>query len=64
MSFLTAIMQVTSREFSFPLDSMCLETNVTNVPDSAEITARPEAGMYVHGYYLEGAAWEAGRGNE
>ena len=30
MSFLTAIMQVTSRQHSYPLDYMCLQTDVTN----------------------------------
>jgi len=29
MSFLTAIMQTTSREKTLPLDSMSLQTNVT-----------------------------------
>lgn len=64
MSFLTAIMQVTSREHSYPLDSMCLQTDVTNTMDPTEITARPADGMYIYGYFLEGAGWEIGRGNE
>jgi dynein heavy chain len=64
MSFLTAIMQVTSRLHSIPLDSMCLQTDVTNYLEVEELQARPEDGMYVHGLFLEGAKWEKGRGNE
>ena len=64
MSFLTAIMQVTSREHQYPLDSMCLRTDVTNIMESSEITEKPEDGMYIHGYFLEGAGWELGRGND
>jgi len=64
MSFLTAIMQVTARTYQLPLDDMCLKTDVTNITDHEEIQAYPEAGAYVHGFFLEGAAWEMGRGGE
>jgi len=62
MSFLTAIMQVTSRTFGFPLDNMALQTNVTShvVPD--ESLPVPKEGALIHGLFLEGAAWELGRG--
>lgn len=43
---------------------MCLKTVVGNTRDLDEITGYPEQGMYVHGYFLEGAAWEFGRGGE
>lgn len=39
MSFLTAIMQITSRENGLPLDNMALVTKVTNFKDAAELTA-------------------------
>jgi len=61
MSFLTAIMQITAREKSLPLDSMVLQTNVTNTLDQKEITEYPETGAYIHGLFLEGAGWELGR---
>ena len=64
MSFLTAIMQVTSREFSIPLDTMCLQTDVTNIFEVEEVTEKAAEGMYIHGLFLEGAQWEKGRGNE
>ena len=64
MSYLTAIMQVTSRIHSYPLDYMCLQTDVTNIVNYQEITKNPEDGMYIHGYFLEGAKWDLGRGSE
>ena len=64
MSFLTAIMQVTARESNLPLDDMCLKTDVLNTTDTEEMTAYPESGAYVHGFFLEGAGWEAGRQGE
>jgi dynein heavy chain len=58
MSFLTAIMQLTARAQSFPLDKMTLETNVTNFKDPSEILAPPTTGAYIYGMFLEGASWE------
>ena len=57
MSFLTAIMQNTSREKTLPLDSMSLQTNVTLFKGPEEVPGPAENGAYVHGFVLEGAAW-------
>ena len=64
MSYMTAIMQVTSREFTQPLDYMCLQTNVTNYLSPEEVPGSPEAGAYIHGFFIDGASWELGRDNE
>ena len=64
MSFLTAIMQVTSRQHQLPLDDMCLKTDVLNIKDPEEIGEAAEVGAYIHGFFLEGAQWELGRGGE
>jgi len=64
MSYLTAIMQVTARKAQLPLDDMVLSTEVTNSKDKTEFTEAPESGAYINGYFLEGAAWEMGRGGE
>lgn len=64
MSFLTAIMQVTARSNGLPLDDMCLKTDVLNTKDVDELPGIPDTGAYVHGFFLEGAAWELGRGGE
>ena len=60
MSFLTAIMQNTSREKVLPLDNMSLQTNVTLFKGPEEVPGPAENGAYVHGFVLEGAAWELG----
>lgn len=60
MSFLTAIMQTTSREKILPLDSMSLQTNVTLFKGYQEVPGPAENGAYIHGLILEGAAWQFG----
>jgi dynein heavy chain len=64
MSFLTAIMQTTARADGLALDQMMLMTKVTNTKDPEEIEAPCEIGAYVHGFYMNGASWEMGRGPE
>jgi dynein heavy chain len=60
MSFLTAIMQKTARDQGQSLDDMVLQTNVTTFKGPDEVTAFPESGAFIHGVFLEGAAWELG----
>lgn len=64
MSFLTAIMQVTARKKMLALDQMMLMTTITNIRDIEGIEAQPEEGAYVHGFFMQGASWEMGRGPE
>jgi len=64
MSYLTSIMQVTARRDNLALDDMTLKTDVTNIRDHTTITAPAENGCYIHGFFLQGAAWELGRGAE
>lgn len=56
-SFLTAIMQQTARKNEWPLDKMCLLTDVTK-KQKDEITSAPREGAYVHGLFMEGARWD------
>lgn len=39
---------------------MKTQTNVTQFKTAEEVKAYPENGMYIHGLFLEGAAWELG----
>lgn len=64
MSFLTAIKQSTARAKGLPLDGMDLKTSVTNERDPAAIAEAPEDGKFIHGFTLQGASWENGRGGE
>lgn len=64
MSYLTAIMQVTARAENLPLDDLCLRTEVKNTFAVEDYPAFATAGAYVNGFFLEGAGWEMGRGDE
>lgn len=60
MSFLTAIMQFTARQKGQALDQMTIQTNVTQLKGPEEVANPAENGAYIHGLFLEGAAWELG----
>ncbi|XP_024861684.2 dynein heavy chain 9, axonemal isoform X1 [Kryptolebias marmoratus] len=60
-SFLTAIMQTMARRNEWPLDSLCLQCDVTK-KNREEFTSRPREGAYVHGMYMEGARWDTQTG--
>lgn len=64
MSFLTSIKQVTARRDNLALDDMVLQTDVINIRDPAEVTEPATNGAYIHGFFIQGAAWELGRGQE
>jgi len=64
MSFLTAIMQATARRDGLPLDNMTLKTDVTNERDPTNVAEAAANGSFVHGFFLQGACWELGRGAE
>ena len=57
-AFNTAIMQVTARRDGLPLDNMTIATAVTSLSKAEEVIDHPKnGGRYVHGLYMEGAAW-------
>lgn len=60
MSFITAVMQFIAREKNLPLDNMSIQTDVTYMKGPEEVVKAAEVGAYIHGLYLEGAAWELG----
>lgn len=60
MSFLTAIIQTTSRAKGIALDAMANNTEITEMMDLDEISGEPEEGAYIHGLFFEGAGWDRG----
>ena len=64
MSYLTAIMQVTARENTLPLDDIILKTEVKNSIFPEDFPQFAPEGAYINGFFLEGASWEPGSGNE
>lgn len=64
MSYLTAIKQVTARASGLPLDEMMLQTDVLNTRNIDEFPEFAATGAYINGFFLEGAGWEMGRGEE
>ncbi len=39
---------------------MTIQTNITQLKGPEDVNSAAENGAYVHGLYLEGAAWELG----
>merc|ERR1711988_200551 len=59
MGFVTASMQVTARANAFSLDQMRVHCEVTDVMDIASVESQPEAGVYIHGLFMENARWDS-----
>eukprot|EP00335_Anophryoides_haemophila_P000261 CAMPEP_0204821514 /NCGR_PEP_ID=MMETSP1018-20131115/21402_1 /ASSEMBLY_ACC=CAM_ASM_000518 /TAXON_ID=46462 /ORGANISM="Anophryoides haemophila, Strain AH6" /LENGTH=56 /DNA_ID=CAMNT_0051934081 /DNA_START=1127 /DNA_END=1297 /DNA_ORIENTATION=+ len=53
-------MQDTSRKKGYALDAILLQTNVTAIKGIEDVTTAAVDGAYIHGMFLEGAAWELG----
>jgi dynein heavy chain len=64
MSFLTAVMQVNARTKLLPLDFMVNRCCFSNMYEMSEIQNAPAEGVYVHGFFMEGAGWEEGKGED
>ncbi|KAF0977183.1 hypothetical protein FDP41_003836 [Naegleria fowleri] len=58
MAFLTAIMQTSARKNGYPLDKMCIQTEVLKKTRSEIPPTPPREGCYVDGFILEGAGWD------
>ena len=43
---------------------MCLVTDILNTKEKSEFPTFAPLGAYINGFFLEGAAWENGRGGE
>lgn len=57
-SFLTAIKQVTAQAQTLELDTLIVETEVSNQHFSAFDRPASKTGAFVHGFSLQGASWD------
>lgn len=48
-----------ARRNKWPLDSVLLFSECTKFMDEAAVKGAPDDGVYVHGLFLDGAAWSA-----
>jgi len=62
MAYITAILQTTARANDLPLDQMDIWTDFTIQTDASQLAGFPEAGMYIHGLFMEGAGWDDKKG--
>jgi len=58
MAYITAILQTTARANDLPLDQMDTWTDFLEQTEASQMTAYPETGMYIHGFFMEGARWD------
>lgn len=62
MAYITAILQTTARLSDLPLDQMDIWTDLLEQSEPSMLTAYPEEGMYIHGFFMEGARWDSKKG--
>jgi dynein heavy chain, axonemal len=65
--FLTAMKQEVTRAHrseQWALDDMTYTTNVTEHESSQGVKKGPDEGVYVHGLYIDGAAWKISKNKE
>jgi dynein heavy chain len=63
MSFLTSNMQIAARTNSLPLDYMTNRCRFYNTRSFNDVPVAAK-GVNVHGFFMEGAGWEDGKGEE
>lgn len=64
--FLTAVQQEITRAHkneNWALDSVSVHTEVTDIISTDHVRTHPKEGVYVHGLFMDGAAWNVTDGN-
>merc|ERR1711865_397786 len=56
--FLTSVLQALSRGKTIPVDQLSFDFNIWDTEDPTEIEGPPEEGIYLHGLFMDGAAWD------
>jgi len=60
--FMTASLQVHARKTKIPIDTLEFFSNVTTMARADLVKSLPESGCNIHGLFLQGCGWDAGRG--
>lgn len=55
--FLTSVLQGHSRANLIPVDQLSFEFHMEDTDDPEELKGKPEEGIYIHGLFMDGAAW-------
>ena len=55
--FLTGVLQTHSRQYKIPIDKLQYGFTILEAETIEEIDEAPEDGVYVHGFYLDGARY-------
>jgi len=56
--FMTGILQMHARRYAIPIDSLSFSFKFMKEETGAEITEPPEDGVYIDGFFLDGARWD------
>jgi dynein heavy chain len=59
--FVTCVFQTHSRLHRMPIDTIKFRFEPLSITSASELKSGPASGVYVHGFYLEGAGWDFGR---
>ena len=55
--FLTGCLQTHSRTYKIPVDKLSFSFQIMEAESIEEVEEHPEDGVYVHGFYLDGARY-------
>ncbi|CAJ1374899.1 unnamed protein product [Effrenium voratum] len=55
--FLTSVLQGYSRGKLIPVDQLSFEFVMQDTSDAQDLQTKPEEGIYIHGLFMDGAAW-------
>jgi len=55
---LTSVLQAYSRGNLIPVDQLSFEFNIEDTDDPTELEGAAEEGIYLHGLFMDGAAWD------
>ena len=56
--FMTGILQLHARKYLIPIDSLQFSYQIMEYEDATEVNEGPEVGVYIEGFFLDGARWD------